>query len=238
MALVLQAVRHEIHRHPQLPDGHVLPGVVAHHQALLRPQPVAPQELPEVARAGLAEGAVLIAADVPEGAGAHPCPADAHLRPRPGEDGVRGKVHVPAMPSGGSHRAPCEGGGGGEPFGLLKRPGVVVQHPAGDGLRLLGIGVPQAAEENGFIGGTAVVSHHGGPALVDEPQDVLRRDALRRGVPGHAGQVPLAESVLVHGQQGPVQVKEDVSDHRVSFPEEGWMSMTVRVSPSTRKRSS
>ena len=201
-------------------------------------QAVALQELPEVAHAGLAEGAVLIAADVPEGGGVHPRPADAHLRPRPGEDGVRGKVHIPAMLPGGGHGALRKGRGGGEPFGLLERSGVVGQHPPGDGLRLLGIGVPEAAVEDGLVGGGAVVSHHGGPALVDELQDLLRRDVLRRGVPGQTGQVPLAESVLVHGQQGPVQVKEDVSDHRVSFPEEGWMSMTVRVSPSTRKRSS
>ena len=141
------------------------------------------------------------------------------------------------LPSG-LYGQPREGRGGGEPFGRLERSGVVGQHSTGDGLRLFRVGVPEAAVENGFVAGGAVVAHHGGPALVDEFQDFLRQNAIRRGVPGQAGQVPLTEFVLIHGEQGAVQVKEDVSDHRDSFPEEGRMSVTVRASPSTRKRSS
>ena len=86
-----EAVRQEEDRHPQFPGGAVLPDVVTHHQAVLRPDTHLLQQLLVIDRVGLGIGAVLHDGDVAEVLRLQARPADPGTGGRAGEDGVGGQ---------------------------------------------------------------------------------------------------------------------------------------------------
>ena len=91
--LVDQAVRQQKHLHPQLSGRHVLPHVIAHHQALLRTASDLLQNLLVIPEVGLAEMGVFIGGIQQEVRRLQPCPADAALGGSPGKNGIGGQHH-------------------------------------------------------------------------------------------------------------------------------------------------
>ena len=214
--LVDQAGVDQEHPHPQRLRRRVLGGVVAHHEALPGPHVQLLQDLPVVARAGLAEAAVLIGGDQFEVGGLQPHPAQAAPGGRRGEDGVGGQHHPPARRLDGPHRLGRLRVEAAELPGPLELHGVELleQGPVRQGLLPKDLGEPGPKDR--LVGAAAVVAHHGGGARPDGVDQLFGVVAPGGQLLGQQAEVAAGESLHVHGQQGAVQVEQYVLDvHRV-----------------------
>ena len=173
----------------------------------LRPAAQIPQNLPVIIGVGLAVADVLIGGVPCKGLRGQPRPADAALRGHRRKDGIGGQGHPMAGGLAGLHCGPGFWGKAAESLGLLKLlPVKGVKQ--GDVLPdLLPIQGGESIPEGRLIGAFAIVAHHGGGAGPDIVHQSGRVIPVGGQLLGQEFEIPTGKGVLVHGEQGPVQVE-------------------------------
>ena len=198
----------------------------------------APQDLPVVCRVGLGEADVLVSGDQLEILRPQPRPADTHFCGHSGEDGVGGQndPHTGAVQHGydlrGLRREAAQLPGKLKLIGVKRfEQGLVLQrlrpqHPG------------EILPERLLVGAGAVVFHHGARAVPDGPDQLLRSVAVGRQLFHQKLEISVGKRILIHGQQRPVQIKENrlqIASHRprsfhmVSLSYRGFLLWARRI---------
>ena len=210
--LVDQAVGQQEHLHTQRLSHHVFAHIVAYHDAFFGAGAQRLQDLEVVVGGGLAEAAVLVGGIQGKVVLVQTGPADPALGGDGGEDGVGGQYRGEApvfdrldhLSRSGVEAADLlylleARAVEGIEFGLVPKDGITE-----DGTEL----VP----EHFFVGAVAAVSDHGGGAGPDGTDQLFRIVAVRGKGGGQPLEVGFDEQVLIHGEQGAVQIEQDVTD--------------------------
>ena len=204
---VEQAVRQQEDLHAELSCGGVLFGIVAHHQAFFGGDAQFLQHRLIVAGIGLAVGIILVGGVKLKILDVQTCPADPALGSDPGEEGIGGKGSPQSF---GFHQGDglgCSGIAAAGGTDLLEFVFVEAEECR---FVSLPVGTYQTAEdipEMFFVGFLAGIGHHGFGACPEGFEEGVGIVALRRQGFGQQTEICLDEFVLIHGQQGAVQIE-------------------------------
>ena len=202
-----QAVSQKEGLHAKALRDHVLPYIIAHHQAIRAVQSYFLQNLTVIVRIWLAEMRIFVGGDQLKIVGLQPRPVDTAVGGNGGKQGVCGKNQPQA------HGLDFTDGLGGcrmkaaavlcfLEFGaveFLKQGQVLLGVPADNGIEDL--------PEHILVFRLAVVFHHGpgtGPESLYERLGFVAMGGKKRRDASH---VVLDEHLLIHGKQGAVQIE-------------------------------
>ena len=226
-----QAVRQHKAPHAQLHGCHILCHIVAHHQAVFRGNPDPSQNLPVVFRIGLAEADVFIGCNPLKILRIQARPANPAPGGNGGKQGIGGQ-HQPKSqflcPADGLRRLGIEAADG---SGILELVGVKRFKNRLVPIDPLSENPCELLPENRLVGLAAVVGHHGRRACPDRVHQCLCLIAVGRQRLCQQAKVGFYKHIVVHGQQGAVQIKQDCCQCHVSssFRDEYIFPATPRI---------
>ena len=161
----------------------------------------------------LAEGGIFVGGDELEVLGVQSRPADALAGGDGREEGIGGQGDPDAPLLQQRHDLPGGGIKAADLPGMGKVGGVELLEEGLVFSRILAEDVAEIRPEDLLVGGLAGVLHHGLGSRPDGGDEMLRLIAVGRQAFRQQAHIGMDEFILIHGEQGSVQIKKHGIDH-------------------------